>query len=69
MTPLIAAIVLMVLGLLLAALVAFAWPTLSRLLVHRLRSHIFGSATARGMTIVGALLMAAIGLFLLISNP
>lgn len=68
MTPTIAGILLIGIGLILAGMATFAWPTLSRLPAHRLRSWLYGSAAARILAIIGGLLLAGVGAYLLVGG-
>ena len=61
-------LLLLVLGLALAAMAMFAWPLLARLPMNRLRARIFGPKAARIMLIVAGLLAAALGCFALIAG-
>ena len=66
MDPTHAGLLLLGLGLLVAGLAAFAWPHLSKLPTHRVRSRIFGARLARWMTIGSALAAALAGLWLVL---
>jgi uncharacterized membrane protein YidH (DUF202 family) len=53
-------------GVAVAALGAFAWPLMSKLPTHAIRSKIFGERAARTMLIAAGLFIAAVGATMLV---
>ncbi|MEQ9094895.1 MAG: hypothetical protein RIE32_01375 [Phycisphaerales bacterium] len=58
-------LVLIIGGLVAAALGIFAWPAMEKLPTHRVRSALFGSKAARALLVGGGLVAAGAGVLVL----